>query len=316
MWGQMFKKYEDLEQRNELTREVSLDDIDNPETIHMIVKESSKYNFIKPRTILRQYFLEHAEEIDEIATIAGPPASDEEVLSDDSDDESLSISSGTDAPSLISEGDIKVNDDHAPVTPPTSESSDENNEDEIPNANEASSSDNNETLIGYDDEDDVPLYSSKPQRGLVSISGQGENSLSSPQEPNAKKPKLQPERLDITNQTLDVEIDGVTNNYEDAAGEHNENSKCLVCSKCNVTTFYEALPKSPGFECDECLVGEHMECEVEECSQCKYLGEVVTERREAEVIGRVEKLTGRRINQLREAEVIGRVEKLTGINQL
>ena len=49
--------------------------------------------------------------------------------------------------------------------------------------------------------------------------------------------------------------------------------------------------------CDECLVGDHMECEVE-CSQFKYLGEVDKERREAEVIGRVEKLTGRRINQL------------------
>ena len=55
MWGQMFKKYEDLEQRNEMTRDVSLDEIDNPETIHMIVKESSKYNFIKPSTI-RQLF--------------------------------------------------------------------------------------------------------------------------------------------------------------------------------------------------------------------------------------------------------------------
>ena len=152
MWGQLFKKYEDLEQRNELTGEVSLDDIDNPETIHMIVKESSKYNFIKPSTILRQYFIEHAEEIDEIATIAGPPASDEEVLSDDSDDEELSaISSGTDAPSLISEGDMKASDDHVPVTPPTSESSDENNDKKIPNATKASFSDNNQNLIGYDD---------------------------------------------------------------------------------------------------------------------------------------------------------------------
>ena len=151
MWGQMFKKYEDLEQRNEMTRDVSLDEIDNPETIRMIVKESSKYNIMKPNTILRRYLIEHAEEIDEIATIAGPPASDEEVLSDDSDDEELSISSGNDAPSLISEEDMKVNDDHAPITPPTSESSDENNDEKIPNATEASFSDNNQTLIGYDD---------------------------------------------------------------------------------------------------------------------------------------------------------------------
>ena len=71
-----------------------------------------------------------------------------------------------------------------------------------------------------------------------------------------------------------------------------------MCSKCHITTFYEALPSSPGFQCDECLVGEHMECEVEECGQCKYVGEVITLRRDAEVFGRVEKLTGRRISQV------------------
>ena len=125
------------------------------------------------------------------------------VLSDDSDDEELSaISSGTDAPSLISEGDMKVNDDHAPITPPTSESSDENNEEEIPNATESFSSDNNETLIGYDDEDDVPLYSSMPRQCFESTSEQGENTLTSPPGPDAKRPKLQPERLNITYQNL------------------------------------------------------------------------------------------------------------------
>ena len=41
-----------------------------------------------------------------------------------------------------------------------------------------------------------------------------------------------------------------------------------------------------------------MECEVEECGQCKHVGEVVTLRRDAEVFGRVEKLTGRRISQV------------------
>ena len=117
------------------------------------------------------------------------------------------------------------------------------------------------------------------------------------------KRKVQPERFNITNQALDDLVhggdnEGATKTYEDAAVEFNENSKCLVCSKCNITTFYEALSVSPGFLCDECLVGEHMECEVEECSQCKYLGEVIIERREAEVFGRVEKLTGRKVNQM------------------
>ena len=46
---------------------------------------------------------------------------------------------------------MKVSDNHVPVTPPTSESSDENNDKKIPNATKASFSDNNQNLIGYDD---------------------------------------------------------------------------------------------------------------------------------------------------------------------
>jgi len=294
MWGQIFKKYEDLEQRNELTGEVSLEDIDNPETIHRIVKESSRYNCIKPSTTLRRYFMEHADEIDEIATIAGPPASDEEVLTDDSDDEELSISSSTDALSLVSEDGKKVHGAQSPITPPTSESSDENHIDGNANSHETSNSDNNDTLIDYDDEDDVPLYNSISGPGYRSNPDRDDQSLGLSQEPCAKKPRLQPEEPSNTTEQSPYNNLGQV----DAAADKEEKPKCLVCSKCHITTFYEALPSSPGFQCDECLVGEHMECEVEECGQCKYVGEVITLRRDAEVFGRVEILTGRRISQV------------------
>jgi len=300
MWGQIFKKYEDLEQRNELSGEVSLEDIDNPVTIHRIVKESSRYNCIKPSTILRRYFMEHADEIDEIATIAGPPASDEEVLTDDSDDEELSISSGT-----VSEDGKKLQGAQSPITPPTSESSDENNVDGNANSDEASNSDNNDTMIGYDDEDDVPLYNSMSGPDYRRNSDRDDQSLSLSHEPCAKKPRLQPEQpSNFTKQYpynklgQGVEAEGDDKIQVDAAADKEEKSKCLVCSKCHITTFYEALPSSPGFQCDECLVGEHMECEVEECGQCKYVGEVITLRRDAEVFGRVEKLTRRKISQV------------------
>jgi len=301
MWGQIFKKYEDLEQRNELSGEVSLEDIDNPVTIHRIVKESSRYNCIKPSTILRRYFMEHADEIDEIATIAGPPASDEEVLTDDSDDEELSISS-----SIVAEDGKKVHDAQSPITPPTSESSDEYNVDGNANSDDAYNSDNNDTLIGYDDEDDVPLYNSMSGPGYRrSNSDRNDQSLSLSQEPCAKKPRLQAEEPpNFTKQSpynklgQGVETEGDDKIQVDAAADKEEKPKCLVCSKCHITTFYEALPSSPGFQCDECLVGEHMECEVEECGQCKYVGEVITLRRDAEVFGRVEKLTRRKISQV------------------
>jgi len=295
----------DSEQRNELTWEVSLEDIDNPETNHRIDKESSRYNCSKPSTILRRYFMEHADEIDEIATIAGPPASDEEVLTDDSDDEELSISSSNDALSLVSKDGKKVHGGQSPITPPTSESSDENNVGGKANSDEASNSDDNDTLIGYDDEDDVPLYNSMSGPGYRSKSDRDDHSRSLSQEPCAKKPRLQPEEPpNITKQSpynnvgQGVETEDDEKIQVDAAADKEEKSKCLVCSKCYNTTFYEALPSSPGFQCDECLVGEHMECEVEECGQCKYVGEVITLRRDAEVFGRVEKLTRRKISQV------------------
>ena len=68
--------------------------------------------------------------------------------------------------------------------------------------------------LGYDDEDDLPLYGPMPRRGLENTSRQRENSLTSPHEldaKNAKKSKVQPERLNITNQTLDDLVHGGDN---------------------------------------------------------------------------------------------------------
>jgi len=296
MWGQIFKKYEEFDQRNELTKEVSLEEIDSPETVREIIQESSKYNMIKPNAILQRYFQEHADEIDEIATVAGPPASDEEILTDDSDDEEL-FSSFTDASNATSEGDMNLNEMQSPVTPPTSDSSDDNNEGENKDTDENWEKD--ETLNSENDDDaffygmPLPEKNNKLEQADQSLAASARN-------PEYKKTKLHTDNLQkLVPTKLDKTIN-VDNNddIQAQAFDEEEKSECLVCSKCLNITFYEALATEPDFLCDECLAGDHLECEVEDCSECKQIGEMIVSRRQAEVYGRVEKLTGHNVSQM------------------
>ena len=104
--------------------------------------------------------------------------------------------------------------------------------------------------------------------------------------------KLVPVDLDQT-----INVDKNEDNQAQAFDEEGK-SECLVCSKCLNITFYEALLTEPDFLCDECLAGDHLECEVEDCGECKQIGEMIVSRRQAEVFGRVEKLTGRNVSQM------------------
>ena len=261
MWRKIFEKYEDLEQRNQLTDEVSLEDIDNPETVNGIIKESSKFDFIKSNTTLKQFLVEYADEIDEIATIAGPPASDEEVLSDESEDESL----------------CDVDPVDSTITPPSSVSSEEINDGDL---DLIDIEDNDDTLIGYEEEVDNLLCNHTPLIKSDNV--------------------LIPQDLETQPSTTLAEQDISDTGQGEAsiAGDETEESDCLKCSTCHLVTFYEALSASSGFQCDECLAGDHLDCEVEECRQCKQVGEIISLRRKAEVLGRIEKMTGRKFNHL------------------
>jgi len=289
MWGQIFKKYEEFDQRNELTKEVSLEEIDSPETVREIILESSEYNMIKPNAILQRYFQEHADEIDEIATVAGPPASDEEILTDDSDDEELS--------NATSEGDMNSNEMQSPITPPTSDSSDDNNEGENRDTDEKW--ENDETL--NDENDGDAFFCNMPLPEKNNKFEQADQSLAaSAREPDCKKAKLHTDNLQkLVPFDLDetINIDNKDDTQTQAIDEEGK-SECLVCSKCLNITFYEALATESDFLCDECLAGDHLECEVEECGECKDIGVKIVSRRQAEVFGRVEKLTGRNVSQM------------------
>ena len=48
-----------------------------------------------------------------------------------------------------------------------------------------------------------------------------------------------------------------------------------------ISTFYQTLPVSAGFLCDECMAGDHLHSVVEECRVCRAVGEIISLRRQA-----------------------------------
>eukprot|EP00090_Calanus_glacialis_P012529 TRINITY_DN21113_c0_g1_i1.p1 TRINITY_DN21113_c0_g1~~TRINITY_DN21113_c0_g1_i1.p1 ORF type:complete len:278 (+),score=115.57 TRINITY_DN21113_c0_g1_i1:26-835(+) len=265
--------------------------------------------------------------MDEIATIAGQTVSDEEVLSDDSDEELLY--SGSDASNNIVDGEAHIGNNQLPLTPATSDDDEENSDvSEVENNGQDDgdidvtlselNEDKNETLCESDD--DGMLYSAGPQPESKNIFDHTQPESPS-QEPINKKPRLKPppsphvihpsdenihecDQKVTTRQAVDAKPS--SDNYiqvsaqevttreavEDDADVNDENTEQnnLDCSHCLTSTFYQALPVvSDEFLCDECMAGDHLHCEVEECRVCREVGEIITLRRQAEVFGRIQK---------------------------
>lgn len=180
MWRKMFQKYEDMEERDELAYEVALEDIDKIETVNNIFKGGMQASQVQPCRTLKQYFREHAQEMDEIATIAGQTFSDEEVLSDDSDNELIYNCSDDPNNDVVREVGNKL-----PLTPATS---DEENSDvgDIENNDQDGetdatlrelSEDINESLV-ESDKDDM-LYTAGLQQESKNIFDQSQPESSS-----------------------------------------------------------------------------------------------------------------------------------------
>eukprot|EP00092_Neocalanus_flemingeri_P035753 GFUD01038929.1.p1 GENE.GFUD01038929.1~~GFUD01038929.1.p1 ORF type:complete len:308 (-),score=94.15 GFUD01038929.1:71-994(-) len=112
----LFQKYEDKGQNEESDEEVGLDDLDNPEKVQQIYKDKFTSKVQSSRTLSR-YIRDHAEEMDEIATIAGPPLSDEEVLSDESDDDLALNGNEVSDDTIDSEVGGNVIENNLPLTP-------------------------------------------------------------------------------------------------------------------------------------------------------------------------------------------------------
>eukprot|EP00092_Neocalanus_flemingeri_P031834 GFUD01034581.1.p1 GENE.GFUD01034581.1~~GFUD01034581.1.p1 ORF type:complete len:461 (+),score=140.68 GFUD01034581.1:63-1445(+) len=174
MWEKMFQKYEEMEQNEETDEEVDLEDLDNPVKVHNIFKDGIDSSAQGSRSVIR-YIRDHADELDEIATVAGPPLSDEEVLSDDSDNELLHEDIEASDDPIDSEGGENVfeNNNNMPLTPLSStfsevDTDDNNGNITISNRNsesvygdyETSEGDDNKTLANVEDSESDCDYES------------------------------------------------------------------------------------------------------------------------------------------------------------
>ena len=275
MWSNLFKKFEGLGQQEDNV-DFSLDDLENIDKLSKMFKDA-RGTLLQPNSTLKRYIRDHAEEIDEIATIAGPPLSDEEVLSDDSDEELLA----DDDEQTDSTIDIEVE-----ITDSNSGKSDSDDKETL--------SENDFTIVDTDDDEGF-FYTPDTRIQSRSILRK-QSKKSNGQEPAIKKQRLLSSSCNNGMSTITSENNNADAMYcSENLGE--SNVKCnaitvknLVCCKCKTESLYEALEvEKAQFVCDECMVGDHMECEVDECQVCKEVGEFVRFRRKAEVLARVQK---------------------------
>jgi len=272
MWSRMFQKYEDMEEMDEMSEEITLEDIDKPETVEKIFKEKLQSQFVQPSSIVKQYLMEHAEEMDEIATIAGPAVSDEEDLGDDSEDELL-YSSGNDAHNVADdvEDEDCMENNFTPV-----EDIDLDNDGNISGS-----------LVGLDDD----LYNAALETKNLFDRNHNPQSFC---EPVNKKPRFKSPPRYCIGQPSDenvLMIGQEGSNSRESVDNHLDGTAQkphIVCCQCLTSTFYYALPVREQLVCDECLAGDHRDCEVEECTVCMEVGELISLRRQAEMFGRLE----------------------------
>ena len=310
MWRNLFQKFENMADQD-ISEEVTLEDIDNPEMDHNKFK-AGRFS-MQSNSTLKRYIRDHADEMDEIATIAGPPVSDEEVLSDDSDEELLCEDS--EASNDTIEGAVQ-GDIHRPLTPVSSTASELNTAENSENDSDYGEhsekdatlsehiGDLDATLVDSDDDYNLYIPDTMPLPQNRSIF---EHPLpkSPSEEPVDKKPRLvspspSPSRSPHSSCQRDVSREDVGHDDQSSDDEtivktkdNDSTNGSLVCSKCNTSTFYQALMVTElEFVCDECMVGDHRDCEVEECEVCKEVGELIRFRRSAEVMARVQKKEG------------------------
>jgi len=292
MWRNLFQKYENISQTEKDDVEYLVNDIGKQENVSKIFQDG--YFSVKANVTLRQFMKDHADELDEISTIMGPAASDEEILSDFSDEEILELGNYCNYNYITSVHDLHL---ESMSDMKTSESDSYN---DLHNDNVVNSENNNihvksdvfNCSSDYSDED--ILYAPLPP--LKTRKKTHEELFSFSKCSGNFKPELD---------HIDAKTCVVFNNDDDnstkqhtlgthrtdeafAAEESNHSNANLVCCICNNLTFYEALEATASeFICDDCMVGDHRECIEEDCETCKEIGKHIEKRWDAEVVARV-----------------------------
>jgi len=232
-WEKFFEKYEQMG-TDEKLGDVGLDEIDDPELVADRCRGQKRGNLELPVSkTFRKWVKDHGEEFDELATIAGPPAIDEEQLTDEDSD-----SDEDDLADLI--------DDNENI-PPTSEQSDTHSPPSSPLPRLVDPSDS---------ESDLLLYSSTLPTTNQNIFAP----LSISHNINYKDKFLFSPKLSSSR------------NNSFAASPTAAPAK-LICSTCSKQSEYSTLLglDQSVFQCDTCMLSDtHPGCG-EMCDKCREI---------------------------------------------
>jgi len=234
-WEKFFEKHEQLGAED--TTSVAITEIDMPELVEKNLRGVKRKNLKLPVSkTLKKWVKEHADEIDELTTIAGPPSVDEEEISEEEDEESDCLED------LI---DDKENtpphvEEYLPSSPPSS----------------PSSSPHHSLLDPSDSDSELLLYA--------------------PSLPTSKRSIFAPlsisENLNFVEKlTFSPKLSSSRNNSF-ALSEAALNLT-LNCSSCQKETNYSTKLglDEAEFKCDTCMIEDHHPDCGEDCENCKRI---------------------------------------------
>jgi len=251
----MERLYEKYEHRNkERQHSISLEEFDQhfPDTNRELVENPHTRTF-------RRYLRQHGDLIDELTTVAGEPASDEEELSL-SESESESEDEFDDFNSLTSD-----HDNSASATDKNTDCvKDMNSKNIIENVNDVFNVSSEADSFDADDEDDF-LYSAD-QKKLSNPNKSTENLL---QKEVVKKAWLCTMAADEIAKNCSVSIDA---NEDKSCNDVLVKGLCrMICPKCGQEVTTVTNMEDPNkFKCDDCWLGYDHGCDDDkDCKVCR-----------------------------------------------
>jgi len=250
-WERLYEKYEKSSALDH--DEISVHDLDDPATMRRLPGLRCEMPTTKA---FRRYIAQHGGLLDELTTMAGPPALDEEELS--SEDEEREEQEGDDYESDGDEGG-EVNVGLGGLDMKEKNSDEENH-----------------------------MVSQRRNGGKRSgeeyLSGEAETEEEDFSSPPAKVVTPSKRRVIVEYYTSEDEAEASKMDQPSREGSetrrvHEEDEDSLICSNCGALgDVLEEGGDQSEFRCDECLMKVHPECEDFDCSVCRETAAVVEAR--------------------------------------
>jgi len=245
-WERLYQKYEKTSELDQ--EEISVHDLDNPDTMKRLPGLRCELPTTKA---FRRYIAQHGGLLDELTTMAGPPALDEEELSseDDSDEEGDNDDS--------EEGEVNVG-----LGGLVMKDSEEENQMATWRKDGGKRS-SEEHLSGETETEEEEDFSSPPAKVVT---------------PSKRRVIVEYYTSEDEEEARDMDPP-LREAAETMRLYEGEEENSLICINCGA--LGDVLEEGGGqseFRCDECLMKVHPECEDFDCSVCRETAAVVEAR--------------------------------------